>query len=66
MLLHAAIDWAKHQPSIAWIDLGVFSDNPGAQALYTRHGFEVLGRMPDRFRVDGESLEDISMTLDVG
>lgn len=65
LLLDAAIDWATRQPGIAWIDLGVFTDNPGAQALYASHGFQVLGRMPDRFRVDGATLDDISMTLDV-
>lgn len=60
LLLEAGIQWAREQPSIDWIDLGVFSDNPGAQALYARHGFHVLGRTPDRFRVDGRSLDDIS------
>jgi RimJ/RimL family protein N-acetyltransferase len=65
VLLRTAIEWARQQPGIDWIDLGVFSDNPGAQALYEAHGFEVLGRTPDRFRVDGHSLDDISMTLNV-
>ncbi len=65
LLLHAAIAWARLQPSIDWIDLGVFSDNPGAQALYVRHGFQVIGRTPDRFRIDGQSVDDISMTLNV-
>jgi len=64
-LLETGIEWARNQPIIDWIDLGVFSDNPGAQALYARHGFQVLGRTPDRFRVDGQSLDDISMTLNV-
>ena len=65
LLLETGIEWARNQPVIDWIDLGVFSDNPGAQALYARHGFQVLGRTPDRFRVDGQSLDDISMTLNV-
>ena len=64
-LLGTAIGWARSQPTIDWIDLGVFSDNPGALALYARHGFQVLGRTPDRFRVDGQSLDEISMTLNV-
>lgn len=62
-LLETAIEWVRLQPGIVWIDLGVFSDNPGAQALYELHGFEVVGRTSDRFRVDGCSLDDISMTL---
>lgn len=65
LLLSSAISWATSEPIIDWIDLGVFSDNPGAQALYLRHGFRILGRTPDRFRVDGQSLNDISMTLNV-
>ena len=65
MLIHAAIAWARSPPTIAWIDLGVFSDNPGAQALYVRHAFQIVGRTPDRFRVDGQSLDDTSMTLNV-
>jgi RimJ/RimL family protein N-acetyltransferase len=65
LLLQTAVAWARSQPIIDWIDLGVFSDNPGAQALYALHGFQVLGRTPDRFRVDGQSLDDISMTLNV-
>jgi RimJ/RimL family protein N-acetyltransferase len=65
LLLETAIEWARNQPTIEWIDLGVFSDNPGAQALYARHGFQVLGRTPDRFRVDCQSRDDISMTLNV-
>ena len=65
LLLGAAIAWARHQQSIDWIDLGVFSDNPGAQRLYERHGFQILGRTRDRFRVDGVSLDDTEMTLNV-
>jgi RimJ/RimL family protein N-acetyltransferase len=65
LLLAAAIDWARQQPGIEWIDLGVLTDNPGAQALYERHGFQITGRTPDRFRVDGVSLDDISMSLHV-
>jgi RimJ/RimL family protein N-acetyltransferase len=60
-LMEAAIEWAREQPTIAWIDLGVFSDNPGARALYARHGFQVLGQTPDRFRIDGRSLGDTAM-----
>jgi RimJ/RimL family protein N-acetyltransferase len=65
VLLETGIEWAREQPTIDWIDLGVFSDNPGALALYARHGFQLLGRTPDRFRVDGQSLDEISMTLNV-
>ncbi len=65
LLLKTAIAWAQRQRGIDWIDLGVFSDNPGAQALYALQGFQVIGRTPDRFRVDGVTLDDTSMTLSV-
>ena len=65
LLLQTAIAWARCQPSIEWLDLSVFSDNPGGQALYARQGFKLLGRTPDRFRVDGHSLDYVSMTLHV-
>ena len=65
LLLGAAVAWARAQPGIAWVDLGVFSDNPGARALYERHGFEVTGVVPDRFRIDGVSVGDTQMTLPV-
>lgn len=65
LLLQTAIVWARRQHCIDWIDLGVLSDNHGAQALYARQGFQVNGRTSDRFRVDGHSLDEISMTLSV-
>ncbi len=65
LLLETAIAWASDQPTIDWIDLGVYSDNPGARALYEGVGFQVLGHTPDRFRVDGHSLNDTSMTMNV-
>ncbi len=64
-LMHAAIDWARNQPSIDWIDLGVFEGNDIASALYESLGFERLGRTPDRFRVDGLAITDIQMALHV-
>ena len=65
-LLEAAIDWARADPQIAWIDLGVFDDNPIAQSLYDRCGFHETGRTPDRFRVDGVVIGNISMSVFVG
>jgi RimJ/RimL family protein N-acetyltransferase len=57
-----AIAWAKDQ-RLAWIDLGVFSANARAQALYRKLGFVEIGVTRDRFRVDGETIDDISMAL---
>ncbi len=61
-LCEAAIAWARDQ-QLAWIDLGVFGGNARARALYRKLGFIEVGTTKDRFRVDGESIDDISMTL---
>lgn len=62
-LLETCLSWAREQPSLAWIDLGVFSRNAAARALYESCGFAVVGSVRDRFRVDGESIDDLAMTL---
>lgn len=63
-LLDAAIAWAREQPAIAYVDLGVFADNAAARRLYERVGFLERGRQPDAFRIDGTTtIEDIQMTL---
>jgi len=65
VLLGTVIAWARAQTGIAWVDLGVFSDNAPARALYRKHGFRDLGVTADRFRVDGVSLDEVWMTLNV-
>jgi GNAT superfamily N-acetyltransferase len=64
-LIVSAIDWCRAQPGIAWLDLGVFHTNVGAQHLYRSLGFQVIGTMVDRFRMDDHRITDISMTLNV-
>jgi RimJ/RimL family protein N-acetyltransferase len=65
-LLDSALAWAREQPPIDWIDLGVFTDNAPAQALYVSAGFDDVGIRRDRYRVDGRSLDERVMTLFVG
>jgi ribosomal protein S18 acetylase RimI-like enzyme len=61
-LLQTAIAWARaHQ--LAWIDLGVFAHNEVARALYRSVGFVEVGLVKDQFRVDGVTIDDVSMTL---
>jgi len=51
------------QPSIEWIDLYVFAHNQPAIELYSKAGFVKVGRVVDLFRIKGQKIEDIHMTL---
>lgn len=64
-LLGAAVDWARGQARLAWVDLGVFAHNHAARALYDKAGFREVGRVQDRFRVAGAVVDDIHMVLPV-
>jgi RimJ/RimL family protein N-acetyltransferase len=61
-LIQAAIAWARAH-GLAWIDLGVFAHNAPARALYASMGFVQTGAVRDQFRVDGVTIDDISMSL---
>lgn len=65
-LLATALNWAKEQNFLAWIDLGVFAHNSAARSLYGKFGFIEMGRCIDCFRVDDLRVDDIQMTLDLG
>lgn len=62
-LLDAALTWARETGTLHWVELGVFSANPRARRLYERFGFEQIGTVPDRFRVDGVIIDDVRMAL---
>ena len=64
-LLRAAIDWARRESALEWIDLCVFTVNTPAQTLYRKLGFTETGRVDDAFRIDGVSVGDIQMTLNL-
>jgi RimJ/RimL family protein N-acetyltransferase len=53
-LLGAALDWARAQEALDWVDLEVLSNNLPARRLYERCGFTFAGELPDLFRIDGE------------
>lgn len=61
-LLDTAIAWARAE-GLAWIELGVFAQNPRAARLYRRFGFAEIGRIPDRFRIDDVVIDDVRMAL---
>jgi len=63
LLMQTAITWASSEPTLSWVDLGVFAHNLGARALYESLGFQETGRVSDLFRVFGQSIDDVTMTL---
>jgi len=62
-LLETAIQWAKDQPQIDWIDLSTFSKNHAARSLYKKFGFKELYVIEDALRVENEIIDDVQMTL---
>jgi RimJ/RimL family protein N-acetyltransferase len=62
-LLEVAIAWARDEAGLAYIDLGVFVGNDRAKRLYDRMGFVQQGFRPDAFRINGEKIDNIWMTL---
>lgn len=63
-LMEQGINWAKEK-GFAWMDLGVFSHNEAAIALYKKLGFEIIGETKDGFRFRGENLCNLKMTLNL-
>ncbi len=62
-MVETAVEWARSQLTLEWVDLYVFSENVGAIALYEKSGFRELARVPDRFRVLKQPITDIHMVL---
>lgn len=62
-LLQYAIAWAQRTPELSWIDLSVFGHNERARHLYERHGFRQIGRTEDAYRLQGQAIDDIHMSL---
>ena len=65
-LMETAIEFARGVETLAWVDLRVFAHNAPGRALYRSVGFVEVGTLADRFRIDGQSIGDVMMTLSVG
>jgi len=61
-LLRTAIDWARGEDRLKWVDLEVLSENHPAVALYLRAGFTMTARIEDMLEIDGVSLDLSYMT----
>lgn len=64
-LLAAAVDHARAQPGLAWLELGVSESAPGARALYEAAGFVAWGEQPDALRDGDRSVAERHMALDL-
>jgi RimJ/RimL family protein N-acetyltransferase len=62
-LMTHAVDWARSQPSLEWVQLFVFEGNTPAKNLYRKFGFVETGTVPDMFRVFGNQVDDTTMVL---
>lgn len=62
-LLETAIQWAKDQKQVEWIDLSTFSKNQAARSLYKNFGFKELFIIEDALRVENEIIDDVQMSL---
>jgi ribosomal protein S18 acetylase RimI-like enzyme len=58
-LLASAVDWARQQDNLKWIDLEVLSENQPAVELYLRSGFTMTALIEDMLEIDGVS-QDLS------
>ena len=62
-ILEMAINWAKSQKSLSWIELSVFAPNTPARKLYTSAGFTEIAVLEDKLRIGGTSIDDVIMIL---
>lgn len=62
-LIQTAIDWARKQKRLEWIDLQVFEHNEPAKDLYITMGFYAVGTIEDYFRLFDQKISDTAMVL---
>lgn len=65
-LMQVAIEFCRQAPSLEWLDLRVFAHNTSARRLYQHLGFQEVATFTDRFRINGDVIDDVAMTLPVG
>jgi ribosomal protein S18 acetylase RimI-like enzyme len=64
-MLSELVAWAQANPVLRVLDLEVRADNVAAIALYTKHGFVQRGRFPQRFRIEGHSVDTLLMVKEL-
>ena len=63
LLMSHALEWARSTPTLDWVQLYVFAHNRPAIGLYESFGFRPVGFVRDLFRIDGHSVTDVEMVL---
>ena len=64
-LMQTAIEFARHDPTLEWLDLNVMGGNSRAQALYQQLGFSHIGTIQEAFIIQNTRIDDLLMTLSV-
>jgi len=64
-LLHFVINYCRNEPKISWIDLDVLAINIPAIRMYEKMEFQLLSTINDMFRIQNQSYDYKSMTLNV-
>lgn len=62
-LMEAALAWARKEPGVEKVVLGVFSNNKRAYGLYEKFGFKVEGVKKDHYYIDGKHEDEIDMAV---
>jgi RimJ/RimL family protein N-acetyltransferase len=62
-LVQTALGWAREHPAFEWVDLEVLAQNHEARALHARMGFHETGEVPDRYRIGGVPVGEVSMSF---
>jgi len=65
-LMETAVEFARDAGTLTWVDLRVFAHNATARALYLDMGFSEVGTLVEGFRIEGQTVDDVIMTLKVG
>ena len=61
-LIETVVGFSCENSNIDWLDLNVLSANAPAKNLYLKCGFKTIGEISDYYRIDGESVSEITMT----
>jgi GNAT superfamily N-acetyltransferase len=64
-LMAEALAWVCDRPELAWVDGWAFAHNEPVLRLDREMGFEEVGRVVDVVRVQGQSLEQVLLAIDL-